>query len=145
MVETLNNTKQFAECKELDICDILGIETLAGANLDGLDLREADLRDVSFRGSSVAGVKWEGANLRGADLREAKGLDPEVLMFAELDHTTKLPEGVLEKMVPLAMKVLATNAPRHVYARLGEMFRSEVVGGKGRPKGNIIPFWPRPK
>lgn len=131
-----------------DLYEYLNVDQLSGATLDGMDLSGLDLRGECFTGTSVVSVIWEDANLRGADLREAIGLDPKALILAEIDHTTKLPEGMMEKMMPLAIYTLMKHAPENIYNDLGDMFKKAVASNENsenNKKSNIFPFWPKPK
>lgn len=138
-------------CRNLNenqICSHLGIESLADANLDGLDLRGADLRGVDFGTASVAGVQWQDANLRGADLSRTSNLDPRALLLAEIDHTTKLPDGTLEEMVPLAFDALRNFAPTQVFNRIVDLYRFEFgrrPHQEKKSRKNFISFWLKPE
>ena len=125
---------------EHDICAYLGISTLAGAKLDGLDLTGADLRNTNLAGASVHNVVWNDTDLRGADLTDVEGLNLRSFVIgAQVDHTTTLPDGAMERMYPIAMSLLAQHAPANVLKFVRGVMRRDGVDAK------VVPFAPKPK
>jgi hypothetical protein len=79
---------------------------LSEASLDGANLTDANLTGVNLTGANLGGANLSGANLTDADLSGAflGGAD---LSGVIVTPNTKLPEGVMEKIVEAKQKRLA--------------------------------------
>lgn len=64
------------------------------ANLQDARIEDADLRGARFDGANLAGAQLAGAHLEGVDLSRANGLTRAQVETAQMDGTTKLPEGL---------------------------------------------------
>lgn len=70
------------------------------ANLESTIFANADLRGAYFKGDKLkktvfSGAKLFGAYLKDTDLREAEGITQEQIDSANIDNTTKLPDGII--------------------------------------------------